>query len=510
MSPLLLALSVSGATELSSLSRYDLIRVEDPEHPEALATSPFGAVLASPPDPGTPYRAEHVPHTDRITSPEERSSEPLRVGAVEALEALNVESWHARGHTGAGVKVAIFDLQWFGAGEDPTELPGEVYTHDCWASSSCELPMENWRARFSFEEGSHGYACAEVIRDIAPDAELHLVRTNGQTTLESAVQWAIREEIDLISMSLSFFNNSFYDGTGPISEQMELLHLGGVMMVTSAGNYAEGHWRGQLTDGDLDGRADFDGLNGLWVYHGSGSRSLYITWDQHRSCGLTDLSATLRDEQGNILGHRDDAQEIDGDGCEPVERLSATVPEEGWTFLEVEIERGMRTDVQLDVYATSGVLDEGIPEGSITDPGVSRYAVAVGAVDGVGYLDNDIEGFSSWGWDGKPEIAGPDGLTTGVYGVRGFFGTSASTPAVVGALALLLSEDPARTPWDALEILQAWAVDGDRPTFAEPDPRWGAGKARLSLPAEVQGCGRKPLLLPLLLLPLALFRRRPR
>ena len=52
-------------------------------------------------------------------------------------------------------------------------------------------------------------ARAEVIRDIAPDADIHLVRVLGQTSLENAVDWAIREDVDFISMSLPFFNESF-------------------------------------------------------------------------------------------------------------------------------------------------------------------------------------------------------------------------------------------------------------------------------------------------------------
>jgi subtilisin family serine protease len=496
------------AVELSEVEASELVRVDDPSFPGAVATSGTGAVLTAPPPPGTRWRHESVPELDLIeVEPTEDGF--LRAGSIEAIDAMNVGDWHARGVKGAGVKVAVFDLQWFGAGYDPTEL-GEVSTHDCWASPSCEVPMENWRARFSYEEGSHGYACAETIRDIAPEAELYLVRVNGETTLENAAQWAIREQIDLVSMSLSFFNNSFYDGSGPISAQAEAMARGGVLLVTSAGNYAESHWRGRLTDGDMDGRADFDGLNGLWIYHGSGTKTVYVNWNQHSSCGVSDLWAQLRSEDGDILDYADDEQAYDGDNCEPVERINAYVRDTQWTFLEVGLGSGVATDVDIDIYASTGDIDGAVPEGSITDPGASPYAVAVAAIDGVGYLDNDVEYFSSWGVNGKPEIGGPDGLTTTVYGVRGFFGTSASTPATTAALALVMSEDPSLTAWDAVDILSAWAIDGDGTLFSEPSPKWGAGKARLSLEPTDAPCGRRPLLLPLVLFPVAMWRRRRR
>lgn len=471
-----------------------LIRVDDPNHPDALARSTEGAVLAEPPAPGVRWRYEHVPHTDGWV-------------AEEGIAATNAEVFHDRGATGAGVSVAVFDLQWFGAGADPSEL-GDVQTHDCWASSSCELPMDPWYARFSYEEGIHGYACAEVIRDMAPDVDLHLVRVNGQTTLENAVDWAVREEIDLISMSLSFFNNSFYDGTGPISDQASELAEGGVLMLTSAGNYAESHWRGPYIDADQDGLMDFNGDNGLWLDYGAGDKTIYVTWNQYAGCGLTDLSGTLRHEDGSILGVSDDDQDVGDDHCEPLERVQGTVSESGLYKLEVSLERGSVAFLEVDVYSTSGDIIDGIPEGSIADPAASPDAIAVAAVDAVGYAVNDVESFSSWGTSGKPEIAGPDGLTTTSYGVRGFYGTSASTPATTALVALVMSDDPDLSAYEAYQRLELWALDDGDPTFSNPDPRWGAGKARLPLDPQELPCGRRPLIAPLLLLPFGLWCRR--
>jgi len=413
------------------------------------------------------------------------------------------------------VKVAVFDLQWFGAGLAPTVL-GDVATQDCYASPTCELPMDTLRPRFSFEEGVHGYACAQVVHDIAPDAQLYLVRVNGQTTLENATDWAIRNGIDVVSMSLSFFNASFYDGTGPISAQIDKLAAAGVLLVVSSGNYAQAHWSGPFTDAG-DGRMLFDGSPGLWIHLPAGSaRGIYVNWNQHAACGQTDLDAYLYDSDGNLVDRSEDPQVASADRCAPVERLTGTVAEDGWYRLEVVWRRGSTVDLDVDVLATNGSIAWARPAGSIADPGSSPNAFTVGAVRATGYLTNDVESFSSQGPThaglGKPDIAGPDGATTVAYGARGFYGTSASAPAVAGAIALAMSDDPTLTPWQAAHRLQGWAA-GDPVGPWRSDPRWGAGRARLPDPdatATAGGCGHGRLLLPLFLPPLFFRRRRRR
>ena len=153
-----------------------------------------------------------------------------------------------------------------------------------------------------------------------------------------------------------------------------------------------------------------------------------------------------------------------------------------------------------------------MPEGSLADPATHPLTLAVGAVRATNYIGNDVESFSSQGPThaglAKPDIAGPDGLSSSAYGETGFYGTSASTPAVVASLALLMSRYPQLGPYEAAERLKGYAID-DGATWEAPDSALGAGYARLP-PLESQdgGCADRPLLLPLLVwLPLARLRR---
>jgi len=487
-----------------------LVRVEDPTRPDALMVSETAALLAEPPDDGTPWVHEDLGVVDEDTDLWPGSG----FADTRLREVLGVDAWHEAGFRGQGVKVAVFDIQWSTAQADPSglDIAGSA---DCWSHPSCETPLQLDTVRYSYENGVHGLACAEVVRDVAPAAELYLVRVNGRTTFESAVAWAIRHDIDVISLSMSFFNGSFYDGTGAYSEAVADLEAAGVLLVTSAGNYARQHWAGAWTDGDGDGRLDVDGSNGLALQLSPGRRTVYVQWDEHFACGASDLDAIVYDPAGFVVarGLRRQGQE---EGCGPVERLTVEAGLDGVYRLEVIARRLTTPFLEVDVLATGGRVVDPVAHGSLADPASSPHAFVVGAVRADGYLRNDVESFSSWGPSRagvpKPDVAGPNGVTVDGYGTSGFYGTSASTPAVAGTLAVVLSRFPELTPREASERLRAWALDdGVQLDPRGDDPRWGAGKVRLPPPdASDGGCLSGPGALAVWwpLLPLSGWRRR--
>jgi hypothetical protein len=372
--------------------------------------------------------------------------------------------------------------------------------------------MDTLRPRYAFEEGSHGVACAEVIHDIAPDAEIHLVRVNGLTTLENAAAWAVREHIDVVSMSMSFFNNSFHDGTGGINAAADLLDRNGILLVNSAGNYAREHWMGDFSDDDGDDVMDFPwGTGWMPVRYSSGVQSLTIAWDQFGRCGDTDLDAYVYDDRGNVIGRGEDRQVTDAKHCSPVERIRFEAPDTDWYYLRIVRHAGDPA-TRVAIFAREGEAWKKTA-GGLADPASHPGAFTVGAVRADGYVGNDAESFSSTGPTHaglpKPDISGPDGLTTSIYGSLGFYGTSASTPAVAGAIAVMMSSDPSLTARDAADRLVATAIGG-RAVWQAPDGALGAGYARLPPLAPIEGvCGGSAgaaMAPPLLLL--ACFRRR--
>ncbi len=220
----------------------------------------------------------------------------------------------------------------------------------------------------------------------------------------------------------------------------------------------------------------------------------------------------MYDEAGDLVSRSTRPQSIDNDDCFPVESFTVEVDDASWHYLLIHRDAG-RSVVDFKVMTRRGQIYDATAEGSVTDPGSHPHVFTVGAVLADGYRLNEVETFSSQGPTSagadKPDITGPDGLTTSAYGQKRFYGTSAATPAVAGALALMLSEDPTLTPREAALALQASAI-AMTPAWAEPEPSVGAGKAHLPPLSEVhRGCGRgAPLLMVLFWLPLSALRRR--
>ena len=463
----------------------NLIRVEIPFHEEAIASSATGSLLRSPPEEG-PWKYEDFAVVD---------SDPVGTWNDARLgDVLNVRPWREKGVLGKGVKLAVFDIEWFGT--DFTEELHGMESHDCFVHPSCSMPIDPNGVHFANEEGKHGIACAQVVLDIAPEVEMHLVRVGSRTTFENAVDWAIREEIDVITMSLSFFNESFYDGTGPISQDVERLNAAGILLITSAGNNARNHVRDAFRDEDQDGWHEFDhGSEYLPIYYPAGIHRINFLWDDFGRCGTNDFDLFLWSPSDLLVGRGLDEQNIGARQCFSGERVVVTTEEEGWHYLQIRRNKGGLQST-LDILARGGHVYYNEPDDSLSDPAVSPFAFTIGAANMEGFFSGSVEPFTSQSL-AKPNIIGPDGLSTPVYGGWGFFGTSAATPAVAGLVAILHSAYPDKSVFWAAQTLQNHAVFPLQPVEGV---QLGAGYARLPDPEERLGCMERGMLLPILLL----------
>jgi hypothetical protein len=132
-------------------------------------------------------------------------------------------------------------------------------------------------------------------------------------------------------------------------------------------------------------------------------------------------------------------------------------------------------------------LEYNVYQSSVVTPANSMKVLTVGAIYYGNWTTGPQESYSSQGPSNaskytasitKPDIMGPDGVSSYTYDPYEFYGTSASSPHVAGAAALLLSENPSRTANDLQSLLESSAIDMGSPG---KDNLYGSGRLNLAL-----------------------------
>ena len=357
------------------------------------------------------------------------------------------------GVRGQGVKVAIIDVEFKGADELPGEMPAR------------------WRYRDYTGEGIyagedldvHGTACAEIIHDMAQEAELTLLKVGDLLDLENAKDLCIREGIDIISHSVGWFGTGIGDGRGTACDIVDDAADKGILWVNSAGNDAQSHYDGFWFDSDDDSWQNFSGEDEVLAFEAEEGEEIrvFLTWnDWPDSRENYDLYLDFVNSSGDLelVAESTDRQNIFGG--DPVESIEYTVERAGEYGISVRSEDARPR--RLKIWSLNHDFEEySVAENSIGSPADARGAMSVGAVHYDYYDLGRIADYSSRGptTDGrfKPELVAPSGVSTVSYGESeefyGYTGTSAAAPHVAGAAALIKSANPSysRTQlWDAL------------------------------------------------------------
>jgi subtilisin family serine protease len=409
---------------------------------------------------------------DRVRLP--RRPEPDSVtGQQVHLSGANV--WHSAGSLGAGVRVAIIDVGFaeLGASQAAGDLPTNLTTRDF-----CGGGLHS--------ASTHGTLVAEVVHEMAPSAELHLICISNSVNLRQAIDHAIAQRIDIVSQSLSWYNVGRGDGRSvgdsTIDGLVSRATLSGILWVNSAGNSGRLHWHGPWSDPDADGVLNFRRDDERTTFQLASGRSgcVWLKWDEWPATDQ-DFDLEVRDANTDALvaastNLQDGSQEPTEDVCfrndGPSARSLAVV---------VRKHRASRTP-RLDIFVTGGATELTVREdrGSVSDPGTSPDVLAVGAVC---FVNEQLEPFSARGptVDGrtKPDLVAHDFISTGRLGesnrcgsATGFAGTSAAQPSVAGAAALLKSTAPHMAPSQLRAHLASRARASRRPR-PDGDVGWG-------------------------------------
>ncbi len=378
------ALSALGVSRTSIQASTSLIKVSVPlAQLETIVTQMGGISFIRPPY--TPY--------------------PLSIPG-EGVGAIGADAFHSAGITGSGVKVAIIDLGFAGLSQAQArgDIPYSVQQHDLTGTGLASGI-------------THGTAVAEIVHEIAPGAQLYLIKIADEVDLDQAVTYCLNNGIDIINHSLGWYNTNFYDGTGTIAEIAERAISGGILWVNAGGNEAQSHWEGTFSDNNSDTWND----QSLTFYATSGAQViLYMTWNDWPQAG-SDYDLYLYDPGSNLVAsstkHQTGTEE-------PTESIMTTAPTNGTYTVRI---KGTGSK-KIEVYNLYQDLSPAIAASSILAPGNVADVVTVGAIDYAHYTTGPLESYSSQGPtnDGrtKPDLCAPDNVSTGTSPYTSFAGTS--------------------------------------------------------------------------------------
>ncbi len=353
----------------------------------------------------------------------------------EGATVIGSDTYVAQGADGSGRTVGIIDSGFLSLASSQTsgDAPAGYYAH-------------YYSGLSFFGSNIHGTACTEALFDHAPGATYWLFRISGITQLGQAVEDAIANGVNVISHSMSNYNQGWADNSGDACAIANEAADAGILFFTSAGNRALQHWRGPFS-GDANNWHRWSGTditNTIPISPGA-SGSFYLQWDT--SAGAANYDLYLYNSQGTIV------LASSTNSGQNFEEFSYTNNSSSTTaFVQFAVQRvsGASTSLQVFMHGSnlSDTFEYHMSEGSITSPSNSTRAnvISVGAVPWDEYaVGNGATGlvteYSSRGPSNggliRPRLIGPTNTGTHVGGA--FSGTSCSTPNAAGAATVFWS-----------------------------------------------------------------------
>jgi len=391
----------------------------------------------------------------------------------EEVAATGAAAWQAKGFTGKGVKVAIIDSGFAGLADRQAagDLPANVVSIDFCGGQFGGAT-------------NHGAAVTEIVHEMAPEAQLYLICTATVVDLAAAENYAKSQGVQVINFSAGFYNAGRGDASGPLAAIVADARAAGILWVNAAGNEAQTHWAGTYTDANGDGLHEFapGDIGNTFAFPNGSVVCGALKWDEWPVAAsdfdLYLIVSATGEPVGGSIGDQNGTQPPTEETC--VQNQSGGDLIVAWVIVAYRVASSPR----FDLFTIGPPIQYQTVAGSIADPASSPAALAVGALC---WQSRTLEPYSSQGptVDGraKPEVVGHDSVSGGTYGPfagcsSAFAGTSASSPEVAGAAALVKQAFPTYGPDQLQSFLVRSARDLDVPGI---DNATGAGE--LQLPA---------------------------
>ncbi len=416
------------------------------------------------------------------------------VGDEVAL--TNAAAWQNAGITGS-VRVGIidfFDLTlWNPSEHGPVPDAAHQFCPDrteglCTASGQIN----------SAGGDPHGVAVAEIVKDMAPGAELFLATTATTAETQAAIDWFAANGVHIVTRSLGAPYDGPGDGTGPLDTVVDYAGAHGITWFNSGGNDGAFGY-GRYTNGvDANGYVDFDNGPGVDTVLRIDPSQGGVAFDGIRwandwnlpPSSVTDYSVEIWEgtsESSRTLQLTLDDSQIGG--APPLEAVDFAfgVAAGQALFLRIHVNAHYSPSAPdtIEVATFFGQIEPGRQSTlfSAAKPVVDSRnpsLLAVGAIDPANG-SGGVAFYSSQGPtnDGriKPDITAPSCVRSTIYPPPFCFnGTSAASPAAAGMAALLLGQGLA-LPGMPLAALTKHLVRDLGPPG--PDNAYGAGEILL-------------------------------
>jgi hypothetical protein len=410
----------------------------------------------------------------------------------DQVALLNADEWHADGFDGDGISIGVIDffdvdIYWDEAEHGPTPVAG--------VDARCfELGGDCTDEFFDGENlggENHGVAIVEIIRDMAPEADIYLGQATTINDYFELIDWFASKGVTVINRSVGSRYDGPGDGRGELDAVAAHAVSKGILWVNSGGNNAKNeYYRHQVR------------LSGNRVAFGASGSDTFLEFSKCISLGGVrwandwDKPAGQRSDYdvfvwrspigdpggGTIIASSTDKQQF---GAPPIELIFGSLCNTVGTKLYLEV-RWNGGDVSGDILE---ILDYADGMAEYTQQAFSASTSVVDSklagVIGVGAIDpapsGTIADYSSQGPtnDGRiaPAISAPAGFTTTQFGF--FAGTSASAAVVSSSAALMQSAGLADDPTSLGNLLRNTTIDRGDPG---PDNKYGYGEFRLPDP----------------------------
>ena len=387
---------------------------------------------------------------------------------TEGLSAMNGPAWHSAGFMGQALKVGLVG---FGFRGYQNLLGGEL-------PPASKVHYQTFSGLQSADQG--GVANAEVVHDIATDAELYLAEVVTSVDVANAFEWMRSNGVDIITSDLYDYPSSPGDGTGMFADIAEDLYADGIILISMAGNFRLNHWQGQWSDPNGNGWNNFS-TDDEFNYMTVGGQPFYsppgvelfasLSWDEWGN-PTTDLDLCAVVDYGDGTGLHvlecTEGIQNGGAGQMPREVSEFVTPSYGYYGFAIRRSSGSRSpEMEVFLYRLDAIPAFKNAEGSLVSPADVEKVIAVGAVDA---LNNSLESYSSRGPTNglggslnggrtKPDLAAYAGVSTSTNGTRATIGTGVAAMHVAGAAALVWSAYPSWTNAQVRSYLENHAID---------------------------------------------------